>query len=132
MTGITDRVFLQELLQHSETAVLEMRITIRGLQFLFENAERPQLQFRDRDMSVTWRDGGFQYQKGADAPYKLLKFLYQAGDEGLSYAELAEKVYGDDLADVRRCAYGVAAKLEKFRCPKRLAWDSERLWLEDT
>lgn len=116
----------------SEHAAINTELELtRQLILSFLNKHRPSLEFCDDDLSVSWQFGRFQFQRGAVAPFNMLKALYKAGPEGLSHAELAEKVYGKILADVSRCADRLAKKLEKFGCPKRLERDSHRIWLED-
>ena len=116
-----------------QVAAVEERLSImrETILSILEAPYGPELRFRDEDLSVSWRYGRFQFPKGSLAPYRMLQALHEAGPEGLSHAELAEKVYGDVLADVVRCADRLAKKLEKFGCPKRLERDSHRVWLEN-
>ena len=95
-----------------------------------ERNERPLLIFCKETRSVSWEGGNFKYRRGADTPYRMFRALYEAGPEGLSHAELAEMVYGDELADVLRCAYGLRDKLEETCCPLRLRWNARKFWLE--
>ena len=117
-----------DLLEGLNDLVADMRERVREL---LNEPDVPELEFGEQDLSVSWRGGRFQFQKGSDRPYRMLKALYQAGPDGLSHAELAEKVDGDEFSDVKRCARGLAQKLEKYGCPKRLDWNRRLFWLEN-
>ena len=134
---------VEEMTAKSNTAVLEdldcqlasivkyisaARKTVASIR---KKNERHILKFFKKTRSVSWAGGRIKYRKGADAPYRMCRTLYEAGPEGLSHAELAEKVYGDELADVLRCAYGLRDKLDESGCPLRLRWNAKKFWLED-
>lgn len=131
MTETSKKAALEDLDCQLASIVKHVSAARQTVASMRERSCRNILRFRKRTRSVFWAGGNFKYRKGADRPYRMFRALYKAGPEGLSHAELAEKVYGDDLANVKRCARGLKRKLIETGCPLRLRWNAKKFWLEN-
>ena len=122
---------LAELKKRAEKLEEDLKLLRRGIKDLENAIGETVLEFDDSDLSVAWAGGRFSFRKDSPYPYVMLRVLYDAGEEGLSQAELAEAVYGDEMADVKRCAYGLKAKLEQHNCPIRVISNKASIWVEN-
>ena len=145
MTGRTEAGVAKKLLSQIES--VNLRLVVASGEFtamkdelafmremilgVLREAAQPVIELQEETMQVSWRYGKFRFPKNGVVQYKILDALNEAGPEGLSHAELAEKVYGNDIANVSRCAERLGKKLEKYGCPKRVEKDSRKVWLTD-
>lgn len=118
-------------LVRAEKAADELQLLIRGLHDLEQTTDAAELTFNDDELSVTWYGGRLQFRKGAFAPYTMFRALYEADGKRLSHAEIAEIVFGDELAEIKHIGYKLERKLLQFNCPWRLANSREGYWLEE-
>lgn len=131
MTVISDTAELEDLDCQLASIVKYISAARKTVASIRERNERRLLSFYKETRSVSWEGGNFKYRKGADAPYRMFRALYEAGPEGLSHAELAYEVYKDELANIIRCARGLKRKLKESGCPLRLRWNAKKFWLEN-
>lgn len=85
--------------------------------------------FDDDEFSVTWSNGFMGFQKSGYLQYYALKKIYEAGEAGITHAELAEALYGNDVANVLWCVSRVEKKLRKYNCPLQIKHNAEKFWI---
>ena len=89
----------------------------RLLKELFESMNGEKYEFDDEHLIVRWSGGSLPFRKHAFEAYGVLKFLLLNPDEWVSFAEIAEVVYGNDFADIRSVIRGINDKLQKYGFP---------------
>lgn len=90
-----------------------------------------ELHFGEREAKVSWNYGVMNFRSDGVSQFDALRALYQARPEALSHAELAFLVFGDELAEIYHVVRKLQIKLEEHRCPLRLSWNKQYIWLED-
>lgn len=73
--------------------------------------------FRDSDLSVRWNGGRLKFRDGANTPYRFLKMVYEAGENGIEHQDLAEELYGDQFSDIKEVLKYTRKKLENNDFP---------------
>ena len=92
----------------------------RLLKELAESMDAEKFTFDDNCRTVNWSSGKLGFQPTGWKLYCILKLLYEAIDEPLSFAEIAETVCDNPLADVTQTIYRLKHKLEENGFPKNL------------
>lgn len=68
--------------------------------------------FRDSDLSVRWNGGQIKFQASGSKQYRFLKMVYESGEDGVAHEEVADELYGDQLADIKNVIKNVRRRLE--------------------
>lgn len=89
------------------------------------------LDFTDEERKVIWNYGVINFRTDGFAQYQTFKALYEVFPDSIPHADLAEIVYDNDSANIYHCVRNLQTKLEESRCPLRVGWNKENVWLED-
>lgn len=92
----------------------------RLLKELAESMDADKFTFDDDRRSVIWSSGKLCFQPTGWKLYCILKLLYTTIDEPITFAEIAEIICNDPLADVKQAVYRLKYKLEENGFPKNL------------
>lgn len=87
------------------------------------------VRFHDAELAVIWDGGRLKFREGATTPYKFLKMIVQAGDDGINHEEVAEELYGDQCADVIKLLERVRKKIEQNRFPYEILNEQEKFYI---
>ena len=116
--------------QVREEQLYYIRRNIEDMEALTEEIGQCKLEFDDEELSVSWYGGVLPFRKTGYLQYYTFKTIYDSGEEGVSHAELAEAIYGNDLKNISWCIQRLVRKLAKHKCPYRIESDNTKYWVE--
>ena len=85
------------------------------------------VKFRDSDLSVRWNGGRLKFREDGKNAYRLFRLVFEAGEEGIAHEEAAERVFGDQCANLFQAIRSVKIKVENNGFPYELMNDGKFL-----
>ncbi len=88
-----------------------------------QSQQQQGLRFIDVSRTVCWGNGlqGIHgkvwFTAKGEKAYQLLKLVYQAGNEGIEHQEVAERLFGDELANIKSPLQSARNTCERFGFP---------------
>lgn len=96
-----------------------------------EEASSLKLKFHDAERFVRWNGGAMKFRNDGLNAYRLLKMVYEAGEDGIEHADLAEALRGDQCASIKTFIRSADLKLQSAGCPAKIINEGGRLWLSE-